>query len=172
MKFFFSVFLVIFWNSNIASQTLQIKTECIDELRVQKFLVKKDSMVTQYDDPDLSILRFYVRFNKVTFDKSSGEFCMTGKVCSTTGNCLGIPRINIFKASRDMDGKLQGVHSFAETSFGGDTLSNDGNFCFRIHISAAESVFFSMSSFYLEEFRLGEFVEKFSTKKIQKCFVR
>lgn len=171
MKTFFLLFLSIFWGFDLASQSLEIKPTCVYDYRVEKFLVKKDSLVLQYDDPLISILRFYVRFNKVFFDKSTGEFSMAGKVCSTSGDCWGVPRISIFKASKNNDKTLHGINRFAETSFGGDSLVDDGNFCFKINIRAGESIFFSMPGFYLEEFKLGEFVEKSSTKKVQSCFI-
>ena len=158
MSNFLLITLIFLGTTSLRCQPKEVPPEHINAYRVDKFLVKQDSVIKIYDHPLMHIRRFYVKINNAIFDTKSNELRLIGTVCylNDTVSCLGIPGVSIFGAIKNNDNILSSIVEITQSSSNQDTLEKDGLFDFRFKIEKGRSLFFFMPDFYLEEFKLGE----------------
>lgn len=161
-KICFILILFCLFAADSFCQMKELSVDSVYKYHVNKFLIKQDSLIKVYADALIEVRRFYIKIDKVFFDKASKEFRMSGRVCFTkdTLNCVGIPSVGVYKVKKGDDNIITSWIQVGESSYDKSSSENDGFFDIQFNIEKQESLLFSIPFFYLEEFKLSDLLNE------------
>ncbi|MES1215355.1 MAG: hypothetical protein ABUT20_07555 [Bacteroidota bacterium] len=82
---------------------------------------------------------------------------------------IGIPGVRIFKAEKSVGDSLINIVDLAESSSIQDSsFYKSGLFDVKFKMDKGESLFFYMPHFYIDEFKIGNFLDKENKSKKKK----
>lgn len=149
----------MFFSNPGYSQLREIPVSKVVGLQEKNLHCLNDSANTISKFCSLDLDGFSIRFFVAYLDKNKRKVQLIGRVCrSDAANSIGIPGVEIFKATKD-EGKLSGRSSIAYTTNGNKYMYNDGFFDITLTIEKDEYLFFHGTGYFLGEFALYKLLQ-------------